>query len=285
MIEVYGFLAVFALQVFALSVAYPTQFNKYVRAQASSIPTERLVRLFPGVDLELAVERFLTRHRAVNTGIALLGVAMLAWFFVYMRDVDWNEEWVIGLSAAYFMIQFSPALFVAWLGFRWTREHRPSLLDAKRKATLERRGLFDFISPFAVFITFSAYAACVALIVVLQEKPFPGYALIGVLTVTYAAQSWVVYRALYGKAGNPFESQTDRVHRIGTAIRVCVYGSMLCPVFFAFVFAVDMFDMKRWVPLAQGVCILSSALFCLMSVTPRRRSAESERLSAVDAAP
>jgi hypothetical protein len=284
MIEVYGFLAVFLLQVLTLSVVYPGQFNKYVRTQASVVPTERLARLFPGVDLDLAIERFLTRHRVVNIAIGLLGLALLAWLFSFMRSPTWNEEWVIGLSAAYFMIQYLPLLFVGWLGFRWTRAHKSSLLDSKRKATLERRGLFDFTSPVTVFLAVAVFAACVALILTLQKEPFPGYALIGVLIVTYAAQAWVVYRALYGKSSNPFESQADRVHRIGTTIRVCVYGSMLCAVFFAFVFAVDLLDMKKWVPLAQALCLLSSSIFSVMSVTPRRPR-EGEPLSTADAAP
>ena len=283
MIEVYGFLAVFALQVLALSVVYPGQFNKYVRTQAGSVPAERLARLFPGVDLDLAIERFLTRYRVVNTAIAVLGLPLLAGLFYYMRRPDWSDDWVIILSAAYFMIQYMPVLFVTWIGFRWTRAHKSSLLDAKRKATLERRGLFDFVSPLAVFLAVTTFAGCVWLILALQEKPFPGIGLIGVLAVTYAAQAWVVYRALYGKKSTPFESQADRAHRIGKSIRVCVYGSIILSVYFAFVFTVDLFDLKRWVPLAQGVCLLSSSLLCLMGVT-LRRPRDGERLSAADAA-
>ena len=30
--------------------------------------------------------------------------------------------------------------------------HKHSLPDSKRKAILERRGLFDFVSPFVVFL-------------------------------------------------------------------------------------------------------------------------------------
>jgi hypothetical protein len=283
MIEVYGFLAVFALQVLALSVVYPAQFNKYVRTQAGSVPAERLARLFPGVDLDLAIGRFLARFRVINTAIAVLGLPLLAWLFYYMRRPGWSDDWVIILSAAYFMIQYLPVVFVTWIGFRWTRAHKSSLLDAKRKATLERRGLFDFVSPLAVFLAVSTFAACVWLILALQEKPFPGFGLIGVLTVTYAAHAWVVYRALYGKKSHPFESQADRVHRIGKTIRVCVYGSIVLSVYFAFVFAVDLFDLKRWVPLAQGICLLSSSVLCLMSVMPRRPR-DGGRLSAADAA-
>jgi hypothetical protein len=267
MIEVYGFLAVFTLQVLAMSVLYPARFNQYVRAQASSVPIERLTRLMPGVDITLATEHFLTRHRAVNTIIAVLGLLLLGWMFNYMRRPDWDHDPVILLSGAYFIIQNLPLLFVTWLGFRWSRAHKHSLLEGKRKATLERRGLFDFISPFAVILAITGYVFFVAFVLYMQQEPFPGYGLIGALTLVYVAQSLVVYRALYGKKGNPFETHAGRVHKIGVTVRVCVYGCIVCVVFFAFVFTVDQLDMKRWVPLAQSVCLLISTLLCLMGLT------------------
>jgi hypothetical protein len=267
MIEVYGFLLVFTVQLLAMSVMYPAMLNRYVRAQATRIPRERLARLFPGVDFPLATERFLTRHRAANSALAVLGLLLLAWFFVYMRRPGWHEDPVVILSAGYFTLQYAPILFVSWLGFRWTKAHKQSLLDGKRTATLERRGLFDFISPFAVILAVLSYAGCVAFILYMQVEAFPGWALIALLTIVYLAQTHVIYRALYGKKSNPFETHAARVHRIGVAARVSVYGCILVAVFFAFVFTVDQLDMKRWVPLAQSVCVLITTLFCLMGLT------------------
>jgi hypothetical protein len=278
MIEVYGFLLVFTLQLLAMSVLYPLRFNKYARAQATSIPGERLAKLFPGVDISLATERFLSRHRAVNTGIAVLGLLLLGWLFAYMRRPDWHEDPVILLSAAYFMVQYIPILFVTWLGFRWTREHKQSLLEGKRKATLERRGLFDFVSPVSAILAVVSYVFCVAFVLYQQQEPFPGFALIGVLTIVYVAQTVVVYRALYGKKSSPFETHASRAHRIGMTVKVCVYGCIVCALFFVFVFTVDQLDMKRWMPLAQGVCLLISTLFCLMGLTLPPRPPETDDL-------
>jgi hypothetical protein len=276
MIEVYGFLAVFTVQGLAMSVLLPARFNKYVRVQASSFPTERLAKLFPGVDLNLATERFLTRYRAVNTGIAVLGFLLLGWLFNYMQRPDWNEGPVIGLSAAYFMLQNLPLIFVTWLGFRFSRAHKHSLLEAKRKATLQRRGLFDFISPFTVFVAVASYFLCVAFVLYVQEKPFPGFALIGVLTLVYVSQAFLVYKRLYGKMNNPFETHAERVHKIGLSVKTIVYGCIVCALFFAVVFTVDLLDLKRWVPLAQSVCLLFSTLLCLINLTAPPREPDAD---------
>jgi hypothetical protein len=175
------------------------------------------------------------------------------------------------------MMQFLPHCFVAWLGFRFNKVHKRSLLEGKRKATLQRRGLFDFISPFIVFLAVSSYFLFAVVVIYIQPEPFPGFALIGVLTLTYALQAFVVYRALYGKT-NPLETHARRVHTIGLTVKIGVYSCIVCVVFFAFIFTVDLLDMKRWVPLAQSVCLLITTLFCLMSLTAPPREPEVDEL-------
>jgi len=278
MIETYGFLAVFTAQVLAMSVLYPARFSRYVREQANSLPAERLAQLFPGVDLKLSTERFLTRYRAVNMGIAVLGLLLLVGLFNYMRRLDWKNESVIALSAAYFMMQMLPLMFVTWIGFRLNKKHKRSLLEGKRKATLQRRGLFDFISPFIVFLAVSSYLLVVAFVMFFQRKPFPGFGLIGVLTLTYASQIFIVYRTLYGKKANPFETHAGHLHKIGLAVKTIVYGCIVCSAFFAFVFAVDLLDLKRWVPLAQSVCLLITTFLVLMSLSAPAREPEADEL-------
>lgn len=272
MIEAYAFLAVFPVQVLAMSILYPVRLSKYVRVQATSFSTERLAQLYPGVDFDLARERFLTRYRTVNTGIAVLGLLLLGWLFSYMRRPDWHEDPVVGLISAYFMLQMLPVVFVAWLGFKFNKLHKRSLLEGKRKANLERRGLFDFISPAIVFLAVSSYLLFTVFVIYIQPEPFPGFALIGVLTLCYALQTFVVYRALYGKKTNPLETHERRVHTIGLTVKVCVYSCIVCVVFFAFAFTLDLLDLKRWVPFAQSVCLLCTTLLCLMGLTAPRAS-------------
>lgn len=276
MIEAYAFLAVFTVQVLAMSVLYPARFNKHVRVQATSFPAKRLAQLYPGVDLDLARERFLTRYRTVNTCIAVLGLLLLGWLFSYIRRPNWDEDTVVALISVYFMMQMLPLGFVAWLGFRTNRVHKPLLLEGKRKATLERRGLFDFISPFIVFLAVASYFLFATFVMYVQPKPLPGLALIGVLTLVYASQAFVVYRALYGKKSNPLETHARRVHTIGLTVKVCVYSCIVCVVFFSFVFTLDLLDQRRWVPFALSVCLLVTTLLCLMGMTALPSNSESD---------
>jgi hypothetical protein len=118
-----------------------------------------------------------------------------------------------------------------------------------------------------VFLAVAGYFLFVGSVIYFQREPFPGFALIGALTLTYALQSFVVYVNLYGKKSNPFETHAGRTHAIGLTVKSTVYGCIVCVVFFAVVFTVDLLDLRRWVPLAMSVCLLSSTLLCLMALT------------------
>src|SRR5262245_24654536 len=138
MIEAYAFLAAFAVQILATSVLYPAWFIRYVRAQATRLPAERLAQLYPGADFARAQERFLTRYRGLNTGLVVLGVLLLAGLFNYMRRPDWNDGPVEAVITAYFLLaQVLPLGFIIWLGIRFDKEHKRALPpETKRTAVL-----------------------------------------------------------------------------------------------------------------------------------------------------
>ncbi len=117
-----------------------------------------------------------------------------------------------------------PLMFVTWLGFRLNKEHKRSLLEGKRKATLQRRGLFDFISPFVVFLAVSSYFLVVAFVMYFATRSRSrDLASSRALTLTYASQAFVVYWTLYGKKANPFETHAGHLHTIGLAVKTIVY--------------------------------------------------------------
>jgi hypothetical protein len=276
MIEAYAFLAAFTAQILAMSVLYPARLIRYVRVQATSFPAELFAQLYPGVDRNLATERFLTRYRAANTVIAVLGCLLLGWLFSHMRRPDWDEDPVVVLVGVYFMMQVLPLGFVAWVGVRGSKVLKRLLLEGKRTAVLQRRGLFDFVPPFIVLLAVLGYFLFVAFVIYVQREPLPGFALIGVLTLTYALQAFVVYTKLYGKKSNPLETHAGRIHMIDLTVKSCVYSCIVCVVFFSFTFTIDLLDLKSWMPFGLSVCLLTCTLLSFMGLTapPRRPEAD-----------
>ena len=154
------------------------------------IPAERLAELYPGVDVGQAHERFLTRYRAVNTGIAVLGLLVLGWFISYMQRPNWDAGAVGGMVTAYCLLQYSPIILIAWFTTRFNKVHRRLLPETKRKAILQRRGLFDFVSPTTVMLASLAYFQFVAFMFYVARHPSRGSP---VPSSTSASSRWCTY--------------------------------------------------------------------------------------------
>lgn len=289
MIEAYAFLATFTLQILAISVLLPYWFIKYIRLQAARHPadTQRFAQFYPGVDLNVARERFLARYRVAHVGIALLGALLLGWVVIYVRRPNWDESFLVALVCAYAIVQWLPLMLTAWLGARFKAkvlDH--SSPEAKRKAFLQRRGLFDFVSPLAVTLAVSTYLLFAASALYAQQhaskfvgfKPFLGVALLGALTLTYALSAFVVYRMLYGRKINPIETRADHIHTISRSVKSSVYGCTACSVFFLAVFALVLLDLDRWQPFALSASLVTSALLSLMGMPKPPREPEADEL-------
>lgn len=276
MIEAYAFLAVFTVQILATSVLYPAWFVRYVRAQTTRLPAERLAKLYPDVDLGHAQEHFLTRYRALNKGMAVLGLLLLTGLFSYMRRPDWNDGPVEILVTVYFLAaQVLPIGFVVWLGVRFNKEHRRSVPESKRKAVLQRRGLFDFVSPRLVALAVLIYFLFAAFVIYIQQRPFPGFVglvNIGAVTLVYILTACIVYAMVYGGNKNPLETHADRLHAIGVAVKSSIYSCIVIVVYLSLNFSLGLLDLQRWEPFALSSFFVICALLSSMGViAPLRR--------------
>jgi hypothetical protein len=271
MLEAYAFLAVFTLQILAISVLHPAWFIRYVRVRALSFPAERFAQLYPGVDRSATLERFLSLYRVLNTGIAVLGLLLLGWLFRYMRRPGWDDGPVEALVAVYFAAQMVlPLCLVAWGGVRYRKVLEHSLAEGKRKAVLQRRGLFDFISPSLVFLSVSSYFLFAGFVIYIQQNPFPGFAgyiNIGGITLVYALNAFGVHTMLYGRKKSALETHADRMRAIGLGVKACVYSCIACVVFLSLNFTLVLLDLQRWEPFALSVFLVSCVLLCFMGFT------------------
>jgi len=279
MIEAYAFLAMFPLQILAMSVVYPAWFIRYSRRQAASIPNERLAQLYPGVDLDLARERFLTRYRRLNAVIVVTGLLLLGWLFDYLQRPDWDGGRVEILVTSYFLLQaVLPLGLLLWHGVRFNKaRHRP-LAKGKRTANLQRRGLFDFVSPIVVSVAALGYFLFAAYVIYLQQHPFKGFAglvSLGAVTLVYALNAFVVYATLYGKKPNPFQTHEGRVHTIGLVVKSSIYSCIACVVFLSLNFTLMLLDLQRWGPFALSVFFVITALLSLMGMIAPRNNERS----------
>jgi hypothetical protein len=276
MIEVYSFLAVFTIQILVMSVLQPVRFIGAVRAEAKNFPADRFAQRYPGVDHNEVLNRYLVRYHVANTGIAVLGAILLGWLFNYMQRPDWNDGLVGSLVTLYFFMQASPVLIGGLLELRYRKllEH---LLEGKRTAVLERRGLFDFVSPIAVVLAVLCYCLFVACVLYAARHPFPGFggvpANVGIVTAGHAFLAFIVYRTLYGKKVNTQETHAARTRGIEMVVKACVYMSIVSTVAASLGLVVKLLEVQSWGPFRMSAYYLIFALFALSGMSAQRRKA------------
>jgi hypothetical protein len=279
-IEACAFLAMFAVQILAMSALYPTWFIRYWRRQATIMPPEYVAQLYPGIDVGAARERFLTRYRLLNASIAVLGLLLLGWLFTYLRRPDWDDGPVEIVVTVYFLVQaLAPLALVIWFGVTFNKAHMHPVVEAKRKATLQRRGLFDFVSPFTIVIAVLSYLLFAATVFSIRQSPFPGFAgfvNIFAITLVYALNAFVVYAVLYGKKPNLFETPEARWRRMSLTVKSCVYSCVACVAFLSLIFLLALMEWQRWQPFAMSAFFVITALLSLMGMTAPPRKPEAD---------
>jgi len=272
MIEANALLAMFTVQILAMSVLVPDRLIKQVRVQVMKIPAERFAQLypdFPVVDRDLTLKRYLAWYRVLNLGIAVLGLWMLGWLFTYTQRPDWKagevKDWVV----VYWFAQWLPFLLAAWVGVRHNKLLENSL-DGKRKAILQRRGLFDFVSPFTVFLAVLAYLLFVAYVIHFEQNPLSH--IIGI-TLICAVHAFAAYRTLYATRVNPYVTHAAREYAIGLGVKASVYLCFYFIVRRSINLTIEQLDLQRWKPFTESSLFVLLALgVCVALVAEARRS-------------
>ena len=270
MIEGYLFLAMFPVQILGMSVLYPVRFTRLIRTGLAKIPAERLAELYPGVDVGQAHERFLARYRAANAVVAVLGLLLLGWFISYMQRPGWDEGAVFVMVTAYFLLQIFPIILIAWFTTRFNKVHRRLLPETKRKAILQRRGLFDFVSPFTVSLAILAYFQFVAFMFYVARHPFPGFggpfANIGIVSLAYILLGAFAMYFLYGRKIDPLQTHADRMRMISGVVNFYAWILIVLPIWWSLALAQKLLELETWGPFAGIVFFLIITLLTLRTV-------------------
>lgn len=276
MIEIHAFFAMLALLILTVSVMHMAVLVRFVRLKTAQVPAEYFAQLYPGVDPKQSTERFVALYRAAHTLVALSGALLLIWMFNYMQQPGWDKRWVVFPVMGYFVLQWLPMAIAALTGFKQLKVFKSFLAQAKRKAVLKRRGLFDFVSPGLVAATTLAYLLFIAFVVWLPIGPLVALLFIGAVTFNYVLTVLTLYKLLYGKKSDPFETHAGRLYTIALRAKSALYSCIAVALFMSFAVAVVNSDLQRWMPfgLATFLTIVTLITFSVFTARPGRLEAD-----------
>jgi hypothetical protein len=282
MIQSYAFLAMFAVQITLLSVWHPPRFIRYARQWADDFGS--------GEDYRVAVERFAVIYRAVNIGIAVLGALLLGWQLMEIQEAGLNITHAIVVSAFYNLLQMSPPILSGLYVLVRYRDLLRAPQEGKRQATLRRRGLFDYVSPAAVFFSVASYFGFIAFAIYLDRDVYDHASLsrqciasIVTISIAYAAAAIGIYQRLYGRK-NPFVKREDQAQNISGTVKGCVYAPAAGAWFIALFGVLGPPGLVEWRPFAFSTTLLFSGILTLSAMSSRAKPDEDEPRSASEVA-
>ena len=276
MIEIYALLAALLVQILVVSVLHSAWVCRYF-LQKFEIRSadERYARLFPGWD-RTRMERFLARFRAANIAVAVLGVVPLFLLFDLLQSPDWDIWWARRIVSFYFLAQILPMMGLVVNRLLVHRKaSRLAPPEPKRTATLQRRTLFDFVSPATVFLAILTYVLGAALSLYFLEYPVPEISHplrpLAATTQSYVVCGLTIYWILYGKKTSPLETRAERMFEAAFGIRVMFTILIALVVFTWLNLGLEVLHVERWIPFSAS--IFQVAMILIMSrslvVAPR----------------
>jgi hypothetical protein len=265
MIEVYLFYAMFIAQVLMFSVLYPTTMIRSVHAAQARYPVERSP--LQDEQARMWLDGWLRRYRHINTGVALVGLLLLALLFRYMQRHVWDDGDIGLLLTAYFVLQFVPTALFWWQLAKRNKQLKELFRGERRTASLQRRRLFDFISPSVVGLTVLFYLLHAALAVYIDREPFPHFAgalvNVAITTLMCAGTALGVYRTVYRRKSSPLLTHEDHLWEIEVTVKILVYGCMIAMLAMTLILILGKLDLESAKPLAQSaVHVVIGALMC-----------------------
>jgi predicted PurR-regulated permease PerM len=230
MINTYLFLSLFVAQILVASVLIPRRMLQRINESLASKPPEP-----DGVEI---VQRIVHWYRLSNMLIALIGLVVLGIQYSLLQNPAWDKR-VILTSTAYLMLQYLPIIAIAMVGARYDKAFRDALPGQRRKAVLQRRRLFDFVSPGTVAVTLLCYPLFIPFALYIEDDAL---VVIGIVTFMYVGGAALVYWFLYRMKRHPHHTHAEYLYAVGASVRSLVHTGLAVMVFMGVMLAVEAYD-------------------------------------------
>ena len=218
-------------QIMFLSYYNPSKMLIRIHTIFKNYPPNEFPKLYPeSID---KYKKSVKRYQVMNHLIMVLGFILILWFYVTPRTGKWDQAIVFW----YFMIQFIPNLGIELWSMKYHKAMRLLNQDAQKEAVLQPRRLTDFISREFLAIVFVIYVIFVGYVAYLDQFDYPwfgGYLNVLIISGTYLFFGFIIYRIMYGKVKNPYQSYEDRKIDIQTLIRQ-LFSIMIAVTIYAMV--------------------------------------------------
>lgn len=225
------FYPVFLCQIFLISFYYPTEIFNRLDEVFNKYPSDEYPRLY--VKSPESYTKKLQKFKVINHLILIVGILLLVTIGIgdYLTEGSINQN----IPFLYFIIQVLPFMILEYSGFAYFKLMRKADLRTTRRAELNPRRLFNFISPavlgFAIFLIIS----CILIFYSMYQFQFHPTNATFIITITLILSNvlygGVIYWNIYGKKLNPYQASKDRMNHIEVTVKSLVFMSIVASLF------------------------------------------------------
>ncbi len=147
------------------------------------------------------------------------------------------------IPTVYFFIQMLPLIIMELSEFAFFKLMRTADLRTVRRAELQPRRLFDFISPKFVALAIFMFFACILFFLSVNQFQWSWGNDVVIIIITLVLSNilfaGIIYWNLTGKKLNPHQASKDRINQIEVTVKSLVFMSIAASMFLIIIEAVN----------------------------------------------
>ncbi len=224
-------LLVLLSQIWFLSYFYPKQVIHRIDYVLSHCPEKGYPKLYP-ISIE-RIKAIKIGYQYANYLFIILGLMMISYFTLIVPDYNDYLNILDDLPLLFGIAQLIPLFLMEILGCKHLKLMREQYSQPNRKAELQPRRLFNFISPIPVVAAVFTYIAFIYFEFYLSEFTLTTDVAIKIATVTAVNILFVVLvlANLYGKRRDPYQTNAQRFKQTQFVIYSMVFVSIFMTIY------------------------------------------------------
>ncbi len=225
------FYPVFLSQILLISFYYPREIFNRLDEVFNNYSSDKYPRLY--IKTPESYKKQLQKFKVINHLILIVGILLLVTIGIgdYLTEGSINQN----IPFLYFIIQVLPLMILEYKGFAYFKLMRKADLRTTRRAELNPRRLFNYISPavlgFAIFLIIS----CILIYYSIFQFQFHPSNATFVITISLILSNLlyggVIYWNIYGKKINPYQASNDRMNHIQLTVKSLIFMSIAASIF------------------------------------------------------
>lgn len=256
-------------QVWLLSYFYPKQVVKRINYVLTHCSEQDYPKLYPVTSERINTIKFI--YQALNYLLILIGAGLILYFTYFVPDYRKHINILDDLPLLFGIVQFMPLFILELLGYKHLKLMRQQNTQTSRKAGLQPRLLFNFVSPVYLALAVLTYISFIIYELFLCNfvLNFDAAIKIGTVTLTNIMFIILAMANLYGKKRDPYQGTEERNKQTKFVFESFVFISIFMTIYLMMHSWVNVYELNNLEVLINSLYFQVLALFSIGALLGR----------------